>query len=579
MVRNADIAAVFESIADLLDLAGDNAFRIRAYRNAARTIAACREDLPGLVACGRELPKLPGIGPDLGGKIREIAATGTCELAERLRRRFPPGLPRLLELPGLGPRRVRTLFDALHVDSIDTLRRCAESGQVRRVAGFGEATQRRILQAIEHTGAQVRRFLRPEATRHAEAIVAHLASGAGVDRVVVAGSARRLRETVGDLDILVTARARAAAVMERFCSYSDVREVLSRGRTRAAVRLACGLQVDLRLVPAESFGAALHYFTGSKAHNVAIRRLGQARGLKISEYGVFRGAVRIAGETEESVFHAVGLPWIPPELREDRGEIEAARAHRLPVLVERSDLRGDLHVHTLASDGRDGIREMALAARAAGLQYIAVTDHSTSLTVARGLDPARLEQHLAAIDRVNADLDGIVVLKGAEVDILEDGRLDYPDALLAKLDIVVGAVHGRFDLPRERQTARVLRALDHPSLAILAHPAGRLLGTRQALDIDLAQVVAKASARGRVLELNAQPDRLDLDDEACRLARSHGVAIAIGSDAHSAAGYGVLDLGIGQARRGWLAARDVFNTRPLPELRRALAAMRRVRGP
>jgi DNA polymerase (family 10) len=375
---------------------------------------------------------------------------------------------------------------------------------------------------------------------------------------------------VGDLDILVAA-APGSTVMERFVAYDEVTRLLAQGATRSSVVLKSGLQVDLRLVPPESYGAALHYFTGSKAHNIAVRRLGQAKGLKINEYGVFRGKRRVAGDTEESVFRAVGLSYIEPELREDRGEIEAARRGELPRLVTRADLKGDLHAHTKATDGHNTIREMADAAKAAGLTFLAITEHSRRLTVARGFNPARLLKQIDEIDRLNGELSGITVLKGIEVDILEDGNLDLPDAVLSRLDLVVGAVHSAFDLPRRKQTARILRALENRCFTILAHPAARLLGARPAIDVDMLAIVRAAKKRGCYLELNAQPDRLDLDDVQARMAREEGVLVALDTDAHSTFDFAHLKFGIGQARRAWLEAKDVLNTRSLKELKPLLA--------
>jgi DNA polymerase (family 10) len=382
-----------------------------------------------------------------------------------------------------------------------------------------------------------------------------------------------MKETVGDLDILVTTQT-DGAVMERFTAYDEVRKVLEQGETRCSVVLKSGLQVDLRLVPEESYGAALYYFTGSKAHNIAVRRLAQAQGLKINEYGVFRGERRVAGDTEESVFAAVGLPFIAPELREDRGEIEAARAGRLPQLITLADLRGDLHMHTKASDGRNTIREMALAAKAQGLSYIAITEHSRRLAVARGLDPQRLARQIDEIDSLNAELSGITVLKGIEVDILEDGTLDLPDSVLQKLDVVIAAVHSKFELPRHRQTERILRALDNRCVNLLAHPTGRLIGAREPYDVDMLRIMRKAKSRRIFLELNSQPDRLDLDDTMCQMARDEGVLVSIDSDSHSTLDFANLRYGVGQARRGWLGRDNVLNTRDLAELRRQFSAGR-----
>jgi DNA polymerase (family X) len=416
------------------------------------------------------------------------------------------------------------------------------------------------------------------AEQYAEPLLAYLRTVPGVDEVLAAGSFRRMRDTVGDLDVLVSARD-SAAVIQRFTRYQEVKTVLVSGETRSSVVLGCSMQVDLRVVAPQSVGAALVYFTGSKAHNIALRRIAQARGLKINEYGVFRGGERIAGDTEESVYEAIGLAWVPPELREDRGEVEAARTKSLPTLIELRDLRGDLHAHTKATDGHDRLRDMALAAREYGLSYLAITEHSQRLAMARGLDPVRLAKQIDEIDRLNAELSGITLLKGIEVGILEDGSLDLPDTVLARLDIVVGAVHSHFDLSRPKQTERVLRAMDHPYFSILAHPTGRLTGEREPYDIDMLQVVRRARARGCYLELNAHPERLDLLGTYCQMAKTEGVLVAISSDAHSRLEFVNLRYGVGQARRGWLEKADVLNTRSLAELRPLLAKTLRVAAP
>ena len=568
-VHNADIAAIFAEIADLLEIRGENPFRVRAYRNAARSVGELGRDLKSLIDAGKELPKLPGIGADLAAKIVEICKTGTCKLLQQLHREMPPAISGLLRLPGLGPKRVKLLHDTLKIRTVEDLKRAARAGRIREIAGFGAKTEAGILQALAESGKGPERCKLAVAAQYAAALERCLGKVPGVRKITVAGSFRRMRETVGDLDILVAARARSP-VMERFIGYDEVSNVLAHGDTRASVTLKSGLQVDLRLVPPESYGAALHYFTGSKAHNIAIRKLGQARGLKINEYGVFRRERRVAGETEESVFSAVGLPWIPPELREDRGEIEAARAKRLPRLVELADLKGDLHAHTKATDGHNTLGEMATAAKAAGLAYLAITEHSQRLTVARGFDPDRLLKQIDDIDRLNGELKGIAILKGIEVDILEDGRLDLPDSVLSRLDLVVGAVHSAFKLPRRKQTDRILRALDNRYFTVLAHPTTRLIGQRDPIEFDVARVVRAAKKRGCYLELDAQPDRLDLSDVHCQMARDEGVLVAIDSDAHSTFDFAHLHFGIGQARRGWLTAEDVLNTRALPQLRRLL---------
>ena len=431
-VHNADITAIFEEIADLLEIEAANTFRIRAYRNAARILGDLPQEARVLVERGDDLTRLPGIGTDLAGKINEIVTTGHCSLLDRLHRELPPAITELLKIPGLGPKRVKALWHDLDVQTIEQLHRAAQDGRIHALHGFGEKTEQNILQAVQAHASQSRRFKLATAAQYAETLRAFLQAIPGVQQVVVAGSFRRMRETVGDLDILVTAAPDStvthSTVMQRFTAYDEVAEVYSSGETRASILLKCGMQVDLRVVAQASYGAALHYFTGSKSHNIAIRRIAQQFGLKVNEYGVFRGEERIAGDSEESVYRAVGLPYIPPELREDRGEIEAARAGRLPKLVELSDLKGDLHAHTKSSDGHDALRDMALAAKALGLEYLAITEHSRRLTVAHGLDPVQLAKQCDEIDRLNTQLDGITLLKGIEVDILEDGSLDLPDS-------------------------------------------------------------------------------------------------------------------------------------------------------
>ena len=568
-VHNADVAAIFEEMADLLDIEGANPFRVRAYRFAARTI----RDLPGevaeMVARGHDLTSLPGIGDDLAGKIVEIVQTGTIAALEAQRSKTPATLTELLRIPGLGPKRVQALVRALNLRGLPDLQQAAQGGRVRTIPGFGEKTEQHILEALAaRTGKEFRMQL-AVALPYAEALVAYLRRCPGVDRVVVAGSYRRARETIGDLDILVTART-GRAITDRFVRYPEVREVLAQGETKASVRLQSHLQVDLRVVPHESYGAALLYFTGSKQHNVVLRQLAQERGLKLNEYGVFRGEVRVAGDTEESVYAAVGLPWIPPELRENRGEFDAAKAGRLPKLVELQDLMGDLHAHTTATDGRHSLNEMAEAARRRGLRYLAITDHSRRLTMARGLNPARLSAQMDEIDRLNGDLRDIRLLKGIEVDILEDGSLDLPDDVLGRLDLVVGAVHSRFTLPRQKQTDRILKAMDHPHFSILAHPSGRLIGRREPYDVDMLRIIRKARERGCFLEVNAHPERLDLTDIHCQMARDEGVLLAVNSDAHSTMDLENGRYGIGQARRGWLQKADVVNTRSYGEVKKLL---------
>jgi len=572
-VHNNDIAAIFEQMADLLEIQNDNPFRIRAYRNAARQVEGMAAALADMVARGEDLTELPGIGEDLAAKIGEIARTGKCKALEKLRRQLPAGITELLKVPGLGPRRVRTLYDQLKIRTIEQLAKAAKNGVIRELAGFGPKTERLILESLAAHATEPQRLKLAVAAQYAEPLRDFLLGSPGVRQVIIAGSYRRSRETVGDLDILATA-IDTTTVMDRFVAYDEVSKVVSRGDTRSTVILKSGLQVDLRVLDPKSYGAALQYFTGSKTHNVAIRKRAVGRKLKISEYGVFRGRERIAGDTEESVYAAIGLPWIPPELRENRGEIEAAQKNKLPRLIGPGDLKGDLHVHTRATDGHNSLREMADAAREYGLEYLAITDHSRHVAVAHGLDVKHLRQQMEEIDRLNETLKGITLLKGIEVDILEDGALDLPDEVLGELDLVVGAVHSTFKLPRAKQTKRILKAMDHRFFTILAHPLARLLDSREPMDVDMLKIIRHARQRGCFLELNSQPERLDLPDIHCQLAREEKVLVAISSDGHRVQDFRNLDYGIGQARRGWLEKIDIVNTRSLRELRALIRSSR-----
>jgi DNA polymerase (family 10) len=572
-VHNEDIAAVFDEIADLLEIEGDNPFRIRAYRNAARTLRELGRDIGSLIEGGEDITELPGIGKDLAAKIHEFMETGRSQALQKLRKQLPADLPELLKLPGLGPKRVHALFHELDIHTAEQLERAARDGLIQTLPGFGAKTEARILEALHAHADTQKRFKLAVAGRYAESLVAYLKTAPGVKQVQVAGSYRRARETIGDLDILVTAR-KGRAVIEHFVAYDEVDSVLSSGTTRATVVLRSGLQVDLRVVSEASYGAALQYFTGSRAHNIALRQIARKHGLKINEYGVFRGDERVAGKSEEEVFAAIGLPYIPPELRENRGELEAAHAGLLPKLVELGDLRGDLHAHTRASDGHESLAVMAAAAKERGLHYLAITDHSKRLTVAHGLDSKRLLKQLESIDEFNASDHGITLLKGMEVDILDDGSLDFPDTILARLDVVIGAVHSRFNLSRANQTRRILRAMDNPNFTLLAHPSGRLIDRRAPYDVDMSRIIRHARERGCFLELNAHPERLDLLDTHCQQAREEGVLVSINSDAHSVADFDNLRFGVGQARRGWLEKQDVLNTRALGALRKLLASTR-----
>jgi DNA polymerase (family 10) len=564
-IQNADIAGVFNEIADLLELEDGNPFRIRAYRNAARTVETLGPSVEDLLHEGRKLSELAGIGKDLAGKIEEIVdAGGTCALREQLRAELPPEIGSLLHIPGLGPKRVKLLYQERGIHTPEQLLRAAREGQLRTLHGLGEKAEQRILDAVEAQLSKTRRFSIAVASQWIEPLLGYLRQHPAALRVEPAGSLRRARETVGDVDIVVCAD-RTEELTAYFAQYGEVGRVLAQGPTKASVELRQGLQVDLRVVAIDSFGAAMHYFTGSKAHNIAVRTLALKRGLKINEYGVFAGEERIAGETEESVFAAVGLHYIAPELRENRGEVEAARDGKLPHLVELRDIKGELHCHTTASDGRNTLREMVLEAQRRGMAYLGISDHARH--GARSVDAQALARQGAEIDALNDELEGITILKGVEVDILEDGSLDLEDAALRKLDYVIASVHEDFGLARAQQTERMLRAMDHSRVTLIGHPTGRLLMQRGPYDVDVERLIRHARQCGCALELDAQPARLDLNDSYCRMARDEGVLVAIDADAHSARDFDDLRFGVGQARRGWLEKLDVLNTRSLAQLR------------
>jgi len=564
-VQNAEIAAMFDQTADLLEFKGENPFRVRAYRRAARTIEGLPQSVRGMLAAETDLSELPGIGKDLAGKISDIVQTGHFTLLDELKKKMPGELGDMAALPGLGPKRIKLLYDKLKVRKLDDLRRAIKAGRLHKLRGFGPVMEQKLATALEKPAVE-KRFKLAVAEAEAESLVAFLRDAG---HAVVAGSYRRRRDTVGDLDILVTSQ-HGPAVGDKLTQYDNVAEVLAHGPTRTTVVLRSGIQVDVRAVPEQSYGAALMYFTGSKAHNIALRALANERKWKLNEYGLFSGKRRIAGATEEEVYAKLGLAFIPPELREDRGEIALAKANKLPQLVTLADIRGDLHVHSDWTDGTVPIEGMAAAAQARGYQYMALTDHSRRVAMAHGLDPARVAKQIHEVDKLNAKLKGFTILKGIEVDILKDGTLDLPDSTLEKLDMVVASVHSFFDLPREAQTERVVRALRNPHVSILGHPTGRLIGERDPYEIDMERVLSAAHDLGCCVEINAEPDRLDLNDIHAFAAKSKGVKVAVSTDAHSVNALQCMRFGIDQARRGWLAAGDVINTRPLGELKTLL---------
>lgn len=573
-MEKADIAAVFDTLATLLELRGDNPFKIRAYQAAARTLETMPEDLGQLIAEER-LTDIRGIGAELAERILELHATGRCALLDELRAGIPPGLIEMLEIPGLGPKKAKALHAELAVDSIEGLRKACEEGRVAGIKGFGAKTQEKILSGIANREAYSRRHLRPQALAVAGPILEGLARLPGVTHAEAAGSLRRCMETVGDLDFLV-ATPDPAPVMDWFCALPGVREVTAKGDTKSSVRFESGLQADLRVVPADRFAYALHHFTGSKEHNVAMRRRALERGLTLSEWGL--APVRpdvpapAPARDEEALFASLGLPWIPPELREGLGEIELAETGRLPRLVTLRDLRGAFHNHTTASDGRNTLEEMAAAAESLGWEYLGVADHSKSSFQANGLHPDRLLRQIADIRKLNASKKfRCHVFAGSEVDILKDGSLDFADDILAELDYVVASVHNAFTLEEDEMTARIIRALEHPAVTMLGHLTGRLLLRREPYKVNIPKVIDAAVANGKIIELNANPVRLDMDWRHWIRAAERGLLTAINPDAHETSGLLHVAAGVDAARKGRLEPRHILNCRPLGEVVRHFA--------
>lgn len=561
---NETIADMFDTIADVLELQGDIPYRIRAYRNAARTIRDLDRNVADVAAEGK-LEELPGIGKDLAEKIREFLRTGRMAKYEEVVSQVPPGLIELLHIPGLGPKRVRLLHEHLGITDLEDLRHALDAGKIQGLPGMGAKTVENIRRGLAMYEASKERMPLGRALPIAEEIAQQISQLPGTSRVVIAGSARRMKETVGDIDILTIADD-GEATIQAFVHFPQVREILAAGDTKGSVVLHNGLQVDLRVVPAESYGAALHYFTGSKAHNIKIRTIARERGLKINEYGIFRGDERIAGEEEDDVFEVLGMQWIPPEMREDRGEIELALEGKLPTLVEMKDIRGDLQMHSKWSDGANTIRELALAARELGYEYIAVTDHSPRVRVAGGMSVDEVWERQKEIEAVNQEFDDIRVLSGAEVDIHPDGTLDYPDDVLAAFDIVLVSIHSGFKMDAGQMTERILRAVENPYVHILAHPTGRLIGQREAYEFDVEAVLKRCAELGVAVEINGYYLRLDLNDVLAHRANSLGCTISLGTDAHQANHLSMMRYAVGTARRAWLEPQDVLNTRPLPDL-------------
>jgi len=568
-LSNTEIARVFSNIATLLQLDGANPFRVRAYSEAAHVLEAQAEPLAALAATPGALEELPGIGKDLAGKIRDLVATGTTATYEELQKRFPIELVELTQVQGLGPKRVRLLFDTLKISDRAGLEAAARAGKLRELPGFGEKLEAKVLSALAVAEQASGRMLLAAAWPLAHALAEGLAKIKGVKTVEIAGSFRRRKETIGDLDLLVTGGS-PDAVMDAFTSHAQVLEVLGRGDTKSSVRLASGLQVDLRVVPEASFGAALLYFSGSKQHNIELRKIAIDKGWSLNEYGLTKGERVIASRTEEDIYRALGMAWVPPELRETPGIIEPARAGTLPKLIEQRDLVADLHMHTDRTDGRDSLETMVRAAKRLGYAYCAITDHSKSLAMTGGFDTARVRQSVDEIAAVRKQVPGIEVLHGLEVDILLDGAIDLDDEGLELLDWVIVSIHSRLDQPGPEITQRVLRALEHPRVCAMGHPTGRLIGVRQGSALDLDAVFTRAATLGVAMEINAQPDRTDLSDVNARFAHEKGVPIVIDTDAHSTQQLEFLKFGVFAARRAGLSQSDVLNTRPLAEFKKLL---------
>ncbi len=569
-IHNSDLERILNNVADLLDIYGANQYRIRAYRNAAQIISGFSQSFANMIERGEDLTQIEGIGKDMAQKIQEIASTGTLSLLEELKEHVPAELLQLLGIAGLGPKKVRALYKQLGIKSLKDLQEAAEQEKIRKLQGFGQKTEENIFKELkEMQKKKAQRFRISTIDEIAYSLISYMKKAKGIEHIDIAGSYRRRKETVKDIDILVIAE-NAPQVMDHFLSFEDIDEVIMHGNTRSSARLRLGVQVDVRVVPEECYGAALHYFTGSKAHNIATRQLGLQKNLKINEYGVFQHEKRIAGKTEKEVYSSLGLDFIEPELREDRGEIEAAQEHRLPKLITSQDLRGDLHVHSNYTDGKNSLEEIALEAKAWGYEYLAITDHSQRLKMARGLDEKRLAQQIEEINKVNEKINGIVLLKGIEVDILEDGNLDLADNILKELDLTIVAVHSKFNLSRDKQTNRIIKAMNHPCVNILAHPTGRMINVRAAYDVDIDKIIETSAEIGCFLEINSQPDRLDLNEIYAKRAKEIGAKCVISTDAHHLNGLKCIHFGVNQARRGWLEKTNVLNSLDLNELKKAL---------
>ncbi|MBI2357872.1 MAG: DNA polymerase/3'-5' exonuclease PolX [Deltaproteobacteria bacterium] len=569
-MRNSEIAQIFREIALYLEMQEER-FKPRAYEKVAYALEALEEPVTEIYQRGgaKELRSIPGVGEAIAEKIEEIIKTGKLKYYDELRKKTPVDIRGLTAIEGVGPKSVKVLYEKLGITGVGELEQAARTGKIRGLPRFGEKMQQKILKGIEFLKQGGGRFPLGSVLPLIAEIEKRLRGLPDVEAVTVAGSVRRRKETIGDADFLAIS-SKPEGIMDYFISMPEVMHVHGKGMTKTMVKLKNAMDVDLRVVPKESFGAALCYFTGSKDHNVALRRIAQEKGLKLNEYGLFRGEKRIAGETEEEIYQALGLSYVPPELRENQGEVEAARKGELPALISYGDLRGDLQIQTAWTDGANSIEEMAGEAKRLGLEYIAITDHTKGLAMTGGSDEKKLLRQMEAIDKINQSLKGIKILKGAEVNINKDGTLDIKDEALKKLDVVGIAVHSHFNLPRKEMTERVTKAMRNPHADILFHPTGRVIQKREPYDVDMDAIIKTAKETGTVLEIDAYPDRLDLKDEHIRKAVEAGVKLVIDSDAHSVNHIRFLEFGVAQARRGWARKKDVINTRPLKDFLRCL---------
>jgi len=576
-VDNKAIANVFYETADLMEINGDDSFRIRSYRRAAEALESTADQVAALLDEPKSLLEIPGIGKGMAANIQELCRTGKLGVHQELLEKYRPSMLELLKIQGLGPKTIALLWSAFQVSDVEGVEKLAREGKLRELPRMSEKSEQKILKAIENYRRITGRFLIEEADRTAEKLTAHLKHIKGIEKITPAGSLRRGRETVGDLDMLITGPccvddAMRAALIEEILRFPGIQEVLAKGANKVSFKLRSGMQVDVRMLPAESYGAALQYFTGSKNHNVTLRQRALKMGYTLNEYGLFRldNNKRVAGTTEDEIYGKLKLDTIPPELRESSGEIEAAAEHKLPNLITAKDLHGEVHMHTVETDGKCTIDEMAEAAKERGYKYIAITDHSKNLAFANGLDDKRAVEHIAHIRAVNEQTNGLTVMAGIEVDILADGELDLSDSVLEQMDVVVGSVHSAFNQEPQEMTDRLLRAISNKNVSILGHPTGRLLLRRDAYPFDMEAVLMAALQNKVAMELNAYPDRLDLNDTHLRMARERGVKIVINTDAHHTSHFEKIKYGILQARRAWLTPKDVLNTLPETEFRRAM---------